>query len=238
MSAPRTFWVVLVAMLWGAVPPALAETRYVIDVLVINLRDAPASGGTTLAHLRTGDHFEVLGAEGSFLKVRTPTGEEGWVPQQYTTAETPKAQVVDTLRQQLAQVKKQAAEAEDERVRLRDELQRAEQDRSAAEQSASQELSAARKEAQENARQLQQVKEQYDGLLKASKQVLEITAERDALREKSAQLEAQVRQLDGELSSVTRSSLVTGLAVGGGLVLAGWVLGSTSRKKKSRFSVG
>ena len=106
MCVPRTFWVVLLAMLWGAVPPAFAETRYVSDVLVINLRDAPSSGGTNLAHLKTGESFEVLGAQGNYLRVRTPAGEEGWVRQQYTTAEIPKAHVVATLRQELAQVKK------------------------------------------------------------------------------------------------------------------------------------
>ena len=237
MSGTRIFWVVLLSMLWGVVPRAFAETRYVSDVLVINLRDAPGSGGTNLAHLRTGDSFEVLGAQGNYLRVRIPTGEEGWVPQQYTTAETPKAQVVAALRQELAKVKKQAAAAEDERTRLRAELQQVEESQAAATRSAVQELSVARKEAQDSARQYQEVTKKYDALLSKSKRVLEISAERDALQERNAQLEAQVQQLDGELASVTRSSLVTGLAVGGGLVLAGWVLGSTSRKKKSRFSV-
>ncbi|MDF1553504.1 MAG: TIGR04211 family SH3 domain-containing protein [Deferrisomatales bacterium] len=238
MSVPTRCWVLVFAILWWAVPPAHAETRYVSDVLVINLRDAPASGAATIALLRTGESFEVLDTQGTYLRVRTPAGEEGWVTQQYTTAETPKAHVVASLRQELAQVKKQAAEAEDERARLQAELRQIEESRGAAAKSAAQELSTARKEAQDSARQYQQVSEKYEALLSQSTQVLEITAERDALRDKSAQLEAQVRQLDGELASVTRSSLVTGLAVGRGLVLVGWVLGSTSRKKKSRFSVG
>jgi SH3 domain protein len=238
MTAPRVFWGVLLAMLWGAVPQTFADTRYVSDVLVINLRAAPSTSSKTLAHLRTGDSLEVLGAQGSHLRVRIPTGEEGWVTQQYTTAETPKAQVIAELRRELAKVKKKASGTEDERTRLQTELQQIKESHGTEARSAAQELSTARKEARGNSSQYQAVKEKYDALLEKSKRVLEITAERDALREKNAQLEAQVQKLDGELASVTRSNLVTGLLVGGGLVLAGWVLGSTSRKKKSRFSVG
>jgi SH3 domain protein len=238
MSVPRTVWILLLAMLWGTVPPALAETRYVSDVLVINLRDAPSSRGTTVALLRTGEGFEVLGANGDFLRVRTPAGDEGWVSQQYTTAETPKAQVIAALRKDLAKVEQQAAEAEGERSRLQAELQQTTEDLGASTQRAARELSAARAEAQASAKQYQEVKAKYDTLLTKSKQVLEISAERDALQEGHAQLGAQVQQLEGELAAVTRSNLVTGLLVGGGLVLAGWVLGSTSRKKKSRFTVG
>ena len=237
MSALKVCWVMLLILLWGAVPPASAETRYVIDVLVINLRDGPRSGAESIAHLRTGDGFEVLGTEGDYLQVRTPDGKEGWVPQQYTTAETPKARVIAALRQDLSRAKKQASEAQDELTRLQMDLKTAEESHGAATLAAGQELAAARKEAKESATQRRQVKKQYDDLLAKSKGVLEITAERDALRDRHDQLQEQVEKLDGELGAVTRSNLVTGLLVGGGLVLAGWLLGSTSRKKKSRYSV-
>lgn len=232
-------WMLAVAgLLVGCVSPAQAETRFVIDVLVINLRDAPNSTAETLALLRTGESFEVLGAQGNYLRVRTAEGAEGWVPQQYTTTETPKAQVIAELRRQLATAKQQRAAAEEERDRLQTAVQQAEQRQAEASVSVVQELAAARDKAQNSAAEYQRVKKDYDALLEKSKRVLEISAERDELREKYIQTEARMEQLNDELASVTRSKLVTGLLVGGGLVLAGWLLGSTSRKKKSRLIVG
>lgn len=239
MAVARGLRLVVVAVLVGWVSLARAETRSVIDVLVINLRDAPSATAETLALLRTGETFEVLGAQGNFLRVRTPDGAVGWVPQQYTTTETPKAQVIAELRRQLATAKQQRAEAEEERDRLQTAVQQAEQRQAEASASIAQELAAARDKAQESAAEYQRVKKDYDALLEKSERVLEISAERDDLREKYTQAEARMQQLNDELASVTRSKLLTGLLMGGGLVLAGWLLGSTSRKKKKgRLIVG
>jgi len=232
-------WVLAVAVLVvGWVSTAQAETRSVIDVLVINLRDAPSATAETVALLRTGESFEVLGAQGNYLRVRTQDGAVGWVPQQYTTTETPKAQVIAELRRQLTTAKQQRAETEDERARLQTAVQQAEQRQTEALASVTQELAAARDKAQASAAEYQRVKKDYDALLEKSKRVLEISAERDELREKYTQVEARMQQLNDELASVTRSKLLTGLLMGGGLVLAGWLIGSTSRKKKSRLIVG
>ena len=62
---------------------ALADQRYVTDQLVITLRAEAGEGARTLGSLRTGTPLVVLEEVGSFLRVRTDDGVEGYVLKQY-----------------------------------------------------------------------------------------------------------------------------------------------------------
>jgi hypothetical protein len=73
---------------WQTRPPllfALPADRGVVRRLIthrlVRLSDAPddlRSG--EIMRLDRGDEVEILGQDGNFLRVRTPTGEVGWIP--------------------------------------------------------------------------------------------------------------------------------------------------------------
>ena len=59
--------------------PALAETRYIVDQLVVNLRDGKGNQYETIKTLKTGTALEILEEDATYVKVRTISGETGFV---------------------------------------------------------------------------------------------------------------------------------------------------------------
>ncbi len=236
------FWARLVAafLVAAALLPAAvaADTRYIADVLLVNLRDRPDPAANTLRLLRTGEALEVLEAQPGFLRVRTEQGEEGWVAEQYATAELPKALVVVKLQEEVSRLRARLRDLEGARDQVAAELEAARRTHSSSSTELQAELSAARGEAERTARELQDVRQKYQSLTEASKHVTEVTEERDRLRAENQKLSAAVASLDAEKGSLTRSWAIRWFLAGAGVLLVGWVLGAITRKKKARFSVG
>jgi hypothetical protein len=62
-------------------PPAKDTVRRQITYRLVRLSDGPDDlRSKELLRLDRGDEIEILGQEGSYLQVRTPTGAIGWIP--------------------------------------------------------------------------------------------------------------------------------------------------------------
>ena len=79
-----------------------AETRYVSDFLVINLRSSIEAPYSIVTRITTGDSLEILAEEGEYLKVKTANEEIGWISKKYTTEDVPKETIIAKLEQQIA----------------------------------------------------------------------------------------------------------------------------------------
>lgn len=117
----------LLILLSAQVGTAQAERRYVSDMLIITLREAPNSDGRVLRTLTTGAPVEVLEESGRYLRVQTEAGEEGWVAEQYITAETPKAIIIARLKDELNRLREKIKEYEGAENPFLDKLKAAEQ---------------------------------------------------------------------------------------------------------------
>ena len=82
----RTVVAILVLAL-GA--PAFAATMYVRDELRINMRAGPGVEYRIVKLLRSGDRVNQREAKGDWALVKSPEGEEGWVPIGYLVKEAP-----------------------------------------------------------------------------------------------------------------------------------------------------
>jgi len=237
MARGKLFWTAVFVgfALAGAVQ---ADTRYVSDVLLINLRERQDTASPTVRLLRTGEAMEVLETSDGFLRVRTAEGEEGWVSEQYVTRDLPKARVIAQLQDETAKLRARLRDLEGARDAAVAELEAARKAHSTSASDLEQELAAARAEAQASATQLRDVKGKYEGLLQASKEVLQVTEERDTLRGENQKLRGENQQLVAEKATLARSWAVRWFLAGSGVLLVGWVLGAITRKKKARFSVG
>lgn len=62
-----------------------AQIRYVSDELVITVRTGPSTQNAILRNLSSGDRVEILeeNEDGSYARVRTDSGTEGWALTQY-----------------------------------------------------------------------------------------------------------------------------------------------------------
>ena len=199
-----------------------AETRYISDVLYVPLRSGP-SGEHRIIHwgLPSGTAFEVLGEDESaqFTQVRTENGSEGWVPTQYLVNEP------------IASARLAQAEAEIEGL---ESLLAGDTSALAAE------LEEARNEATRNAESAETVRELEAELVEirrvsasavaTQQENLKLSEANAELRREREDLVAQTEQLQGDVE-------LRWMLVGGGMVLAGlligaWV-GSRSRRRRS-----
>jgi SH3 domain protein len=238
MVRGRIFWAAVVVAAVSIAGSAPAETRYVSDVLLVNLRERPDGAAPTIRLLRTGEAMDVLEVRGGFLHVRTAQGEEGWVADQYVTTELPKAMVIAQLQNETGKLRARLRDLEAARDQVAAELEAVKKSQSESSSELQQALSDARTEAQATAAKLQDVQGKYDELRQASQEVFQVTEERDTLRGENERLRDENQRLTGEKAKLTRAWATRWFLTGAGVLLVGWVLGALTRKKKARFTVG
>lgn len=105
---------------------ALAETRYISDEFRVPLRKSPCSRCAILHQgLKSGLKLELLGAQDGWSHVRTPSGLEGWIENQYVVSQPIAKLRISQYRQQAEkleaenhQLKAQIKSLEEENTRL------------------------------------------------------------------------------------------------------------------------
>lgn len=94
-----------------------AETRYVIDELIITMRSGQSTQHKIISHLPSNTKLEVLEAGEKYTQVRSPDGKEGWVLNQYVTD-------IPTATLQLAVAQNKLAKLTAENNRLKAEMKK------------------------------------------------------------------------------------------------------------------
>jgi SH3 domain protein len=74
---------------------AFAETVYVDDNLRVGVRPEPDNSYSPISVVVSGMVLEVLERKGNFMRIRTPSGVEGWVSNSYVTKKKPAQILVD-----------------------------------------------------------------------------------------------------------------------------------------------
>ncbi len=68
---------------------SFAETKYVTDITKITMRSAPDAEHKIISMLKSGTRIEILEKSGSWSKVRTKDGKEGWALTRFLVNEKP-----------------------------------------------------------------------------------------------------------------------------------------------------
>jgi SH3 domain protein len=92
--------------------PALAETRYVSGVIMVNIRDTNKKNYNVLASVETGDKVDVLEEQNHFSRVRTKDNVEGWLPSQYLKKDPPSVETIEKLKKEIVDLKKEKNQLE------------------------------------------------------------------------------------------------------------------------------
>jgi SH3 domain protein len=103
----RLAWI---ATLWACAATASAETLYVTDSLRLALYASEDMSDKPLLNLTSGAAVQVLERDASLARVRTATGEEGWVKATFLVAEKPARTRVAELEAELAGLRSENAE--------------------------------------------------------------------------------------------------------------------------------
>jgi len=217
------------------VPPAVADTRYVGDQLIITLRQGKSTKHKILKTLETGTPIEVLEEDGSYFKVRTTDGVEGYVLRQYVSSNPPKTQRIEELEMLNSSLQKKISNLKETKSNLEMQLKTIQENYN---QKFS-EITAKSADMEQNLEQTlnneRTLAEKYDTLLAQTENVVEIAAERDQLLQKNKKMEADVTTLLNNNEKLANSRMIKWFLAGGGVFLFGWIIGKISRKKRSRF---
>ncbi len=203
----------------------LAETRYVSDVLVITVRTGKGNNYQIIETIRTGTPVEVLEEGQTYLKIRTPKGNEGYALRQYITSETPKSLQIKQLTAQLESLRKQLQEQ-----------QQTVQNATASAQSGQEEIDSLTKQLETARATLKKVQDDYETLLQSSQNVVSLSEENEGLLEQNKQLNNELIVLREENSNFHRSNMIQWFLAGAGVFFFGWLIGKISRKKQRGFS--
>jgi SH3 domain protein len=218
---------------------AIAETLYVSDQLVITVRRGRSAEHAIIKTIKTGTPLDVLESEKGdpYVKVRLPSGEEGYVLRQYLTDKTPKPVIIDRLKNEVAQLQNKLDEVEKKRDQLAEELQLIRKEKSGKENELNSYVAGLETELAKTKQNLQMLKEEYDTLVDKSKRVVEISTELDTLKEQNMRLTSDVRFLREEKNRLMRSGVIKWFLAGGGVFFFGWLIGKISRKKKQGLTI-
>ena len=215
---------------------ATADTRYVVDELVITLRQGKSTEHRIVKTLKTGTPLEVLEKDDkSYLKVKTKDGAEGYVLRQYVSANIPKKQRIEELEMRNSSQQKKIDALEAAKSTLAMQLKTIQEEHN-------QKFSEINAKAADLEQSLEMTSlnertmaEKYDTLAAQAENVVEIAAERDQLLQKNKGMETEIAALLEKKEQLADSRMIKWFLAGGGVFLFGWIIGKISRKKRSRF---
>jgi len=212
-----------VAVLWLCALAAEAQTRYVVDSIVITFRTGPGSEYTVARNLTSGDRVEVLEelVEEGYTRVRLPDGAEGWVLSRYLQPEPTAALRLESATRALTDSDREAATLDGELARLGDELARTRD---------------ALDEAERRAAGLQG---ELTDIRSASASALETRNRNESLALEVSNLTAELRNAEAEISQLNsrnrQSWFIIGAAVLFGGIVIGLVAPSLRRSRRSSW---
>jgi len=227
--------IIVLLMVFSFIVPVgivCAETQYVTDELIITMREGKGNEYKIIKTFKTGTPFEVIEKSGRYLKVRTESGREGWVLQQYVTRKTPKPVIIADLKKNIAQLSTKLEQYKKEAESLQDKLGTAKSAHGKKIGDLKQNLSSSRGKADRTARELKEITAKYNALFKESKDVIKLVQERDSLISSNSRLQTRAEQLQQENDKLKRSQMIWWFVAGGGVFFVGWIVGKVSRQKR------
>ncbi len=222
MKLKLIFLVSLLAVLLAGT--ATAETRYISDTLVVTVRNNTSNDYQVLERLISNTPVTILAEQGNFYQVRTPDGSEGYVLQQYITAEPPKTLIIEQLQAQIAALEEDYRQLQARYTELQDVNEDAVENTNLVIQ------------LEETRTNLKQMTEQYENLRESSADVLTLYENNQLLEEQNQSLNREVQVLREENSSFHRSNMIQWFLAGAAVFLGGWLIGKISRQKSRSFS--
>jgi SH3 domain protein len=222
-SRPRVFDIRLLILLpLFFLPPGLSEalgqTLFVQPSTEVPIRSGQGTDYKILAVVPDGLAVTVLEEAGSWVRVRTQGGTEGWMLKRYLSAEPP-------LSERMAALKTRNEQLEQEYDKVRLEME----ELTTAYSQSQQELNACIAERDE-------VRSNYQGLRTDTADVIAIKQNLDETVRENQLIKQQLAEIEGENRKLAKNTSLKWFLAGGLVLITGWVLGLISGKSRRRKS--
>lgn len=193
-----------------------ARGLYVRDRVSIPLKRSPSENAQVVGMAGTNDYLTIQEEGVEWVKVTTPDGQQGWVPERMLSTETPRALIIDQL---------------NEKLRIMGTTLKTVQEQN-------QVLAKENRELKSNVNTLStdvgKSKEDFDKLKEASTTYLQLKADYDKLADDNQAKAARLEELGKENSRLKTSERVKFTFAGGGFILLGIILGGMLQSVRSR----
>lgn len=201
---------------------AQAETVYVSDIQFVAIREGMSnSTRATERGIRSGTPLSVLDRSEGYVKVRTPEGNEGWLPDYFISEDR-------VSRDQLVYLQNQLAAAQEERIAAQDSLEQV--------RNSNTELADSVNQLTEQRESLEQQLEDVSELAQRAEAIVSANESSDY---KIESLQQQVDALIAQNDRLTSSTEQRWFMIGAGTLIFGGLLGflfPMTRRKKAPSS--
>lgn len=229
MSGKRTTLIaaglIACGLLLTAPTDAPAEQRYIVDNIVVSLRQGPGPQYKVLKTLQTGQSFEVLETKGGFSRVRTSDGAEGWVQEQFTSPNPPSENVklINELNETIKKLK-----AENEELLKASSTGGGGVAASDGDSATVQGLQAA----------LAASNQRYQQLESEAQDVVSLKTEKESSQAQAAAAQVTVVRLTAENQALRKRQTILWFLAGAGVLLLGWLIGrAPSRRQRHSLTL-
>lgn len=197
---------------------AMAETRYVTDVLYLQLRTGPGNDYRILKAVRSGTHLEIIEEvpDSEFVKVRTDKGLEGYILSRFLEKEPVSYEKLLLAQQELEKTKKDLADVQGKYNEIKGKAAEIEK----TQQSLSTEKS-------EQEKELEYIRKVSANAINLDKKNQELSVQNQEFQIKNDTLQAENDRLKNKQELTT-------LLYGGGLVVLGLIFGLVLPKISGR----
>lgn len=205
---------------------AAAETEittgkimYVSDKFEITLRTGPGVDRKIISLIRSGQQLEILTYGNEWAQVRLPNEREGWVLTRYITKSEPSAMVIKKLKGRIESlVKKNSRIAE-----LNSEFK--------------QENKVLKGDVQVNQQKLEIINQDFINLKKNSSGYIKLKTKYDDMLKKLKEATEKADKFEDEALLLSRNKNIKWFLGGAGVLLLGFIIGFSSKRRPSRSSL-
>lgn len=193
-----------------------AETKYVSDRLTITLRTGPGADRKIIAMLPVGRAVEVVTSGEEWTEVMLSNGKQGWALTRFLTDKEPASKVLARLQQKYASLSE-----------TYESLQKKSNQLSSEGEGLFGELA-------ETQKALSKLTQEYETLKEESKGFLALKAKYAKAVKESQQARKEADESKEQYNELSYSEVKTGMLIGGGMIVLGFVAGYILKRPKRR----
>jgi SH3 domain protein len=185
-----------------------AETAYVSQILSISMRNGQGAGFKIVSTIKTGTKVELISQGNGWSKIRSDSGEEGWIPARYLTTEPP----VDLSLEDMKAKYESYAALESENLRLQSVIAEKEQ-------------------------KIGEMQQAYETLKVESSDFISVQKKLDAALEELSKMKDNSGNLEKTIYELQKDRILKGALIGAGILLLGVLIGLNFKRQRRRSSL-